>query len=234
MTTEAESLSAAGVLPFVSSKADQLDIPPALKRTFIVRQGAYACRTRCAMAGRRSFKTDESFLETKPLEDAESLYSLNLRPSGHDINGCFASDNDGAIPSRCRESAIRNLKSSATQRRIRGHFPEEAAAVLHRIPHRPRRHRCGPLRRFQHHRQRGGETGPALAGIRERLHLPGHVHIPLRGRTAGGRPRYALEPAALGRFAGGGNPTAAETGANGKGRPVRGKAETEMTGNIVF
>jgi hypothetical protein len=58
-----------------------------------------AHRTRLAMPGRRSFKTDESF------------YRPKLGPSDHDISRRFASNNGGAIPLNYRKSAIRNLKS---------------------------------------------------------------------------------------------------------------------------
>ena len=62
------------------------------------------------MPRRRSFKTDEGFIETKLLEDAEGSYRPKLCPSGHDISQRFANDNGCAMPSNCWKSATHNLK----------------------------------------------------------------------------------------------------------------------------
>jgi hypothetical protein len=64
------------------------------------------------MPGRRSFKTDESFFETKLLEDAESFYHPKLRPFGHDISHRFASNNGSAITSNLREK-VPNTESNS-------------------------------------------------------------------------------------------------------------------------
>ena len=57
---------------------------PSPKRTSIVRQGAYTRCKQCAMAGRRSFKTDESFLEKLAIGaiGARAVFS-ELQRQGH-------------------------------------------------------------------------------------------------------------------------------------------------------
>jgi site-specific DNA-methyltransferase (cytosine-N4-specific) len=67
------------------------------------------------MADRRSFKTDESFPETKLLADAGSFYRPKLRPSGHDISANFANNNGGAIPSNLLQ--IPNTESNSPYQR---------------------------------------------------------------------------------------------------------------------
>lgn len=67
LRTEAEIVSADDVPTFASSMADQFLLQTTLKMTSIVRKRAYPHRTRCAMTDRRSFKTDESFLEIQAI-----------------------------------------------------------------------------------------------------------------------------------------------------------------------
>ncbi len=184
------------------------------------------------MAVRRSFKTDESFLEKLAI---------------------------GVVPSRYRKSAILDLKSeikrsvvpppaclpeklptffiaSLAHRRGEGgrrpgeggggsfgrSDPGEPACACLRAPHRQAkrsaagRRRARHLRRLQHHRQRSGwmHLGREICDIRSSAAWC-RIRVPLRGRPAHGRTRPALEPTAAGEFAGGSEPAAAGTGVHG-------------------